>query len=177
MSENVKNFIAPSKFFLRLWPNFYRYSMCGRSQWRFVMDYFRPLEHWDHGFESQSSHGCLHLFCVWVVMFRADLRPRSLTDSLRNKKLKWNKAFHECPMFPKLKQQERERESMFARSLQRRNWLEFRWMNVISFFSPWKVSSGANKSSYQECGSDNKKRKEIQKSQNIKVKEYSVVIN
>jgi hypothetical protein len=25
-----------------------------------------PLEHWDHGFESHSSHGCLCAFILWL---------------------------------------------------------------------------------------------------------------
>jgi hypothetical protein len=34
------------------------------------MNRFRPLEHWDHGFESHSRHGCLCvcLFCVSAVL-------------------------------------------------------------------------------------------------------------
>jgi hypothetical protein len=30
----------------------------------------RSLEHWDHGFEYHSRHGCLcaHLFCVCAVL-------------------------------------------------------------------------------------------------------------
>jgi hypothetical protein len=31
----------------------------------------RPLEHWDHGFESHSRHGCVSaFFCVCIVLCR-----------------------------------------------------------------------------------------------------------
>jgi hypothetical protein len=34
------------------------------------MNRLRPLEHWDHGFESHSRYGwlCVHLFCVCVFL-------------------------------------------------------------------------------------------------------------
>jgi hypothetical protein len=37
------------------------------------MNYLLPLKHWDRGFESHSSHGCLFVFvlsCVQVAALR-----------------------------------------------------------------------------------------------------------
>jgi hypothetical protein len=38
------------------------------------MKYFRPLQHWDRGFESHSRHGCLCAFilCVGSGLATAD---------------------------------------------------------------------------------------------------------
>jgi hypothetical protein len=47
------------------------------------------LKHWDRGFESQSSHGCLRLFCVCAVLCvgsglatELTARPRSRANCL-----------------------------------------------------------------------------------------------
>jgi hypothetical protein len=51
------------------------------------MNRLRPFEHWDHGFESQSKHGCLCafilfvLFCVYVAALRLADHPSK--DSYR----------------------------------------------------------------------------------------------
>jgi hypothetical protein len=31
---------------------------------------FLQLEHWVHGFESDSTHGCLYFICAYVVLCR-----------------------------------------------------------------------------------------------------------
>jgi hypothetical protein len=38
------------------------------------MKYLRSLEYWGRGFESQLRHGCLHLFCAYVIVYGDTLR-------------------------------------------------------------------------------------------------------
>jgi hypothetical protein len=46
----------------------WKYHLCrwNRSQWPrgLGLNYLRPLERWDRGFESHLRHGCLCAFCV-----------------------------------------------------------------------------------------------------------------
>jgi hypothetical protein len=50
---------------------------------------FRPLEQWDHGFDSHWRHVCLRLFCGYVVLCRYRPcvglipHPRNPTDYLK----------------------------------------------------------------------------------------------
>jgi hypothetical protein len=60
---------------------------------------------------------CIYSVFVQVAVLRlADPPSKESNDYFLIKKLKWNKAFHGCPMFQKLEQQERktdrERESL-----------------------------------------------------------------
>jgi hypothetical protein len=92
--------------------HFYWFNICskssavdqsGRAVWG--MNCLRSLKHCGRGFESHSRHGCLCAFilCLCCPVCRKRLcgglisRPRSPTESLGNKQLKWNKAFHGCP--------------------------------------------------------------------------------
>jgi hypothetical protein len=84
---------------------------CGQSQIKFVytnlyiLDYsgravygmncLRPLERWDRRFESDSRHGCLSVFILYLYRQRPCdgliPRPRNPTDCRRIKKLRGNK--------------------------------------------------------------------------------------
>jgi hypothetical protein len=54
-----------------------------------VMNFLRPFEHWDRGFECHLRHVCLSTFSLCNGLFEGVIpRTRSPTDSLRIKKLK-----------------------------------------------------------------------------------------
>jgi hypothetical protein len=61
---------------------------------------------------SHSKHGCISAFILCLCRYRPCdgliPLPRSPTDCLRIKKLKWNKAFRGCPMLHR-EQQGKER--------------------------------------------------------------------
>jgi hypothetical protein len=82
---------------------------CSQTQWPRRL---RSLEHWDLGFESHLRHGWLSTFilCLCLPVYvaalrRADNRPRSPTDCLRIKTLKWNERFTDA-LCSKWEQQE-----------------------------------------------------------------------
>jgi hypothetical protein len=62
------------------------------SQWQCCLNLLRPVEHWGHGFESPSRHGCLCVFilclCCSVCRHRPcdELipRPRSPTNCVQD---------------------------------------------------------------------------------------------
>jgi hypothetical protein len=92
------NHIVKKRILSRVWVtadgvligNYHRYY-CNRS-----------LEHWNRKFESHSNHGCMSAFILCLCRQRPYdgllPRPKSPTDCLRIKKLKWNKVFHGCPL-------------------------------------------------------------------------------